>query len=90
MARMDLETALSDTDPAAEVQQRLAHARLGPARRVELAAEMCDDVRSVVRDGIRHRHPEYTGDAVHAAFLRIWLGDDLARTLLTDGGRAQP
>jgi hypothetical protein len=88
--RVDSGKAQSDTDPDAEVQQGLAHARLGPARRVELAAEMCDDVRSVVRDGIRRRHPEYPEDAVHAAFLRIWLGDGLARSLFTDGSVAQP
>lgn len=88
--RVDLGTASSDTDPDAVVQQRLAHARLSPAQRVELAAEMCDDVRSVVRDGIRQRHPEYGEDAVHAAFLRIWLGDDLARAIFADGRLTQP
>ena len=88
--RVDLGTAPSDTDVEAAVQQRLAHARLGPARRVELAAEMCDDVRSVVLSGIRRRHPEYPEDAVHAAFLRIWLGDDLARSLSTDGSLVRP
>jgi hypothetical protein len=87
---VDSGTAASDTDPEAAVQQSLAHARLGPARRVELAAEMCDDLRSVVRDGIRRRHPEYPEDAVHAAFLRIWLGDDLARSLFADGSLSQP
>jgi hypothetical protein len=88
--RVDLRAPPSDTHPDAAVQQSLAHARLGPARRVELAAEMCDDVRSVVRDGIRRRHPEYTEEAVHAAFLRIWLGDDLALSLSTDGSLARP
>jgi hypothetical protein len=88
--RVDLGTPRSDTHPDAAVQQSLAHARLGPAQRVELAAEMCDDVRSVLRDGIRRRHPEYAEEAVHAAFLRIWLGDDLARSLSTDGSLAQP
>jgi hypothetical protein len=88
--RVDLRTPPSDTHPDAAAQQSLAHARLGPARRVELAAEMCDDVRSVVRDGIRRRHPEYAEEAVHAAFLRICLGDDLAVSLSADGSLVQP
>ncbi len=52
--------------------------RMTGAQRVELMAQMCDDVREVARCGIRARHPSYSADDVEHALHRVILGDELA------------
>jgi hypothetical protein len=38
-----------------------------------VAAEMSDEIRAVAEAGIRHRHPDYSDDAVQAALVAILL-----------------
>jgi hypothetical protein len=47
------------------------------SQRVQMAAEMTDEVNQICRDGIADRHPEYSVDQVQIAFVRLLLGDDL-------------
>lgn len=52
------------------------------SERVEAAARMSAEAREVTRAGIRHRHPTWTEAEVHAEFLRLTLGDELAAKVL--------
>lgn len=67
------------TDEAWAVQRELLR-RAGPARRLRMALEMCDDGRRLLRAGIRHRHPEWSEAEVRREEARLALGD-LARHL---------
>lgn len=53
-----------DTTPEAARVQAVVHRKLGVGRRFELACEMSDAVRSIVRARIRGKHPEYDESAV--------------------------
>jgi hypothetical protein len=62
-----------DTSPAARARQLATYRRMTPERRLAAAAEMCDEVRAVTEDGIRHRHPEYSDAEVRAALVAILM-----------------
>lgn len=48
-----------------------------------MACHMSDDAREVTLAGIRHRHPDWTDDAVHRELLRLTLGAELADRVLS-------
>ena len=50
--------------------------RAGPERRLEMTLQLCEGARQLARDGIRHRHPEYTARQVEWAWRRLMLKDD--------------
>ena len=52
----------------------------GP-QRLMCAMEMAEEVKHITLAGIAHRNPEMTEEAVHAEWLRILHGDDLAQRL---------
>lgn len=68
-----------DTSREARRVQREAQQRLGPARRVELAFEMCAEVRQISIAGMRQRDPSLGEAAARARLLRRVLGDPLFR-----------
>jgi len=47
-----------DTTPEARARQVQAWRKMGSLRRLELALELSDEVRSVALDGLRARHPD--------------------------------
>jgi len=57
--------------------QRELFRKLGPEGRVLVAAEMSDENRELVADGVRDRHPEYDETSVRLAVLRLVLGERL-------------
>ena len=66
-----------DTTPAVRAAQIAALRRLGPERRVGIAASMSEDARRIALDGIRQSHPEYSErEAKLALFRGIW-GDEM-------------
>jgi hypothetical protein len=69
----------ADTTVDAARIQMAVWERLGPAGRVELAFRMSEDVRRLAEAGVRHRHPNYSNQQVHAAVTRLMLGDALFR-----------
>jgi hypothetical protein len=71
------------TADAARVQADIWRKMTGQ-RRVELAAEMSENVRRIAAEGVRQRHPEYSDDQVHLAVIRLSLGDDLFRLAYPD------
>ncbi len=68
-----------DTSPEAyRVQVEILRSR-SDADRVLLAFSASDELRELVRAGIRDRHPEYAEIDVARALRRLWLGDALFR-----------
>lgn len=51
--------------------------RQGIEGRARMTFELCDNLRRIVADGIRHRHPDYDDDAVRMALFRLTLGEAL-------------
>jgi len=39
--------------------------------------ELSDNLRRIVEDGVRYRHPEWDDEAVRLERIRLMLGDDL-------------
>ncbi len=68
----------NDTSSAALARQREAFRRMTPQRRVEVAAEMSDEIRGFAEAGIRNRHPEYSEAQVRDALVDLLLGRDVA------------
>jgi hypothetical protein len=74
---MSLQWIPPDTTPEAARMQLQICRHLSPSRRLELALQMSDSLRKTVEAGVRRRHPEYTGDQVRLAVIRLYLGDQL-------------
>ncbi|HEV2972637.1 MAG TPA: hypothetical protein VGY55_21905 [Pirellulales bacterium] len=53
--------------------------RLGVEGRAKLTFELCKNLRQVLTDGVRFRHPDYTDDQVRLAVIRLRLGEKLFR-----------
>ncbi|NOY92688.1 MAG: hypothetical protein GXP55_15980 [Deltaproteobacteria bacterium] len=66
-----------DTKPEAWAVQLAVWKRMGPAKRVDVAMTMSEELVDVARVGIRTRHPEYDDEAVRLAEIRQRLGDVL-------------
>jgi hypothetical protein len=74
-------TVAKDTTSEARKAQLDALRRLSGRDRLESACRMSDDARSVTLAGIRHRHPEWTADAIHRELLQRMLGAELAEAI---------
>ena len=70
-----------DTDPEAWEMQADVLRRLGGAARLARVFALNERARELAVAGIRRRHPEYTDAQVHAAWLRLKLGDAIARAV---------
>jgi hypothetical protein len=74
----------SDTSPEAwqvflEIQRRMS-----PGQRMARAIEHSNFVRSLIKAGIRRRHPEATEREVFLRFAQQTLGDELFRRAYGD------
>jgi hypothetical protein len=69
----------SDTSPDIEALRRARLLGMSVAERVEEGLRLSKSARNVMRDGIRHRHPEYSENEVELALARLMWGDDLFR-----------
>lgn len=70
---------LDDTTAEALAVQFQVLRRLGPSGRLAMTFELCDNLRSLVAAGVRHRHPDWDGRAVEREVIRLMIGDDLFR-----------
>jgi hypothetical protein len=66
-----------DTTPEARAVQYRALRSIGMAGRVAMTFELSDNMRSIVADGVRYRHPQWDQQAVEREVLRLMIGDDL-------------
>ena len=53
--------------------------RIGIKGRAEMAFELSDNLRQIITDGVRLRHPGYSDSQVRREVLWITLGDELYR-----------
>jgi hypothetical protein len=60
--------------------------RLGLSGRAAMTFELSDNLRQIVKDGVRHRHPDWDEARVKREVLRIVLGDRLFKEAFEDGG----
>jgi hypothetical protein len=59
--------------------------RLGISGRAAMTFELSDNLRQIVRDGVRHRHPNWDEAQVKREVLRIVFGDRLFNEAFGDG-----
>jgi hypothetical protein len=64
--------------------------RMGPEQRVRLAMDLSDGVRRIARDGVRHRHPDYTEAMVERAVATLYLGAELIEQMFPGEPRVAP
>jgi hypothetical protein len=62
--------------------------RLGISGRAAMTFELSDNLRQIVKDGVRHRHPDWDEAQVKQETLRIVLGDDLYNKAFGNRGPA--
>ena len=80
----------ADTSLQARRRQVEAYRAMGPARRVELAAQMSDEVWALAADGVRARHPDYDVQTVIWAVRRMRFGDRLFKLVWSGGPLISP
>jgi hypothetical protein len=74
--------AARDTTATARHAQLSVFRELGPIGRLEASFEMSEEMRRVLADGVRARHPEYDEAAVAQALLRLLYGPSLAKAVV--------
>jgi len=70
---------LDDTTPEALAVQFRILRRMGPAGRAAMVFDLCDNLRTLVGAGVRHRHPQWDDRAVEREVIRLMIGDELFR-----------
>ena len=68
---------LDTHEDAYELQLHL-YRQMSAQRKGEMAAELSNAVRSIARQGIRVRHPEFSDAEVSRELIRILFGEDVA------------
>ena len=63
-----------DTTPEAARIQADVQRRLGPARRLDIAFAMSEAVRTMVRERLHARHPEWDEPQLRAALIEELYG----------------
>jgi len=69
-------TAKDTTEQAAAVQNEILR-RIGMEGRARMTFELSDNLRQIVEDGVRLRHPDWDDEAVRLEAIRLTLGDRL-------------
>lgn len=67
----------TDTTFEAACRQNEVLRRIGIAGRARMTFELGDNLRRIVEDGVRHRHPDWDEQAVRLGAIRITLGKRL-------------
>ena len=67
-------TPLDTTIEAAKKQYEILR-RLSPQLRVKMAFQMSDDLRNIVKAGVKLRHPDYNEQQENKEVIRLMLGD---------------
>ncbi len=73
----EAETIPKDTTSEAHARQLEVLRRLDMNARADLTFELSDNLRQIVRDGVRHRHGDWDEARVQREVMRIVLGDRL-------------
>ena len=75
----------NDTTPEAERYYTKFLRSLTGEEKVRMAVEMTETANQVCKQGIAHRHPNYTEEEIHYAFLRIIWGHELYAQVYPSG-----
>ncbi|MBN1506717.1 MAG: hypothetical protein JW955_07715 [Sedimentisphaerales bacterium] len=75
-----------DTTPEARAKQFEVLRRIGPSGRAAMTFELGDNLRSLVKAGVRYRHPHWDDRTVEGEVIRLMIGDALFQQAY---GRAQ-
>ena len=67
-----------DTSQAAHELQIRIYRSMKDEERAEMAFRMSESVRSIAREGIRQRHPDYDDAQVHRALVALLYGAEIA------------
>ena len=75
---------MAAADTPLHVQRRVTalYAAMTGAERVELAAEMAEEAKTIALAGIRERHPDMSESDLAAAWFRLLHGNDIAERAL--------
>ena len=75
-----------DTTQEAMLKQYEVLRRIGPMGRAAMTFELSDNVRSMVEAGVRSRHPDWDTARVSREVVRLMIGEDLFRRVLSARG----
>jgi hypothetical protein len=75
--RNDVEEMSGDTTHDALLRQLQVLREMGISGRAAMTFELSDNLRQLVRDGVRHRHPDWDETRVEREVFHIVLGDRL-------------
>jgi len=67
----------ADTTFEAACRQNEVLRRIGIAGRAAMTFELSDNLRRIVADGVRDRHPDWNEQAVRLRVIRLTLGERL-------------
>lgn len=67
----------SDTTIEAAVRQFEILRKLDINARAEMTFQLSNNLRRIVEAGVRQRHPDYDGETVKKAVLRLMIGERL-------------
>jgi len=82
--------ASRDTHALAHEAVVRAHRAMPLSRKAEIVVELSEAVRSLARDGVRRRHPEYDDEEVRRALVVLLHGADIARKMWPGVEPVQP
>jgi hypothetical protein len=74
---MSSNTIPADTTIDAAVKQIEILRRLNTAQRADMTFQLSDNLRQIVEDGVRCRHPDWDREAVKRDVMRLTLGERL-------------
>ena len=80
--------AKDTTEQAAAVQNEILR-RIGIEGRARMTFELSDNLRRIVEDGVRLRHPDWDDEAVRLRVIRLTLGRRLFEEAFGDAEGAR-
>ncbi len=60
--------------------------KVTPERRMEMAFELSDFLRSIVQAGVKERHPDYNEQQIQKEVLRLMIGESLFKQIYPNTG----
>jgi hypothetical protein len=79
----------SDTHPKMEALQIQLLRQVGPARKMEMLAQLNASARTLALTGLRSRYPQASETELHRRLASLLLGEDLARKVYGEISHAE-
>ena len=68
-----------DTTPEAMAKEFEILRRIGPGDKFAMIFELNENMRSLVKAGVKYRHPDWDDQSVEREVKRLMIGDELFR-----------